>query len=87
MQIDESVTVRAKYHHGQQLRERQQWVFGIYDPQLKEGYIQLMEQCDAATLLPIIQQILTPGTTIWPDEQAAYRQLASLGYTHETVKQ
>ena len=65
VQIDESVMVKAKYHHGHQLREKQWWVFGVYDPELKEGFIQLVEQRDAATLLPIIQRVVRPGTTIW----------------------
>jgi len=58
VQIDESVMVKAKYHHGHQLREKQRWVFGVYDPELKEGFIQLVEQRDAATLLPIIQRVV-----------------------------
>jgi len=68
VQIYESVMVKAKYHRGHQLCERQHWVFGIYDPQLKEEYIELVEKRDAATLLPIVQRIVAPGTTIWSDE-------------------
>ena len=68
-----------------QLRAKQRWVFGIYDPSTKEGHIELVEQRDAATLLPIIQRIVAPGTTIWSDEWAAYGQLSSLGFVHETV--
>jgi len=44
-----------------QLRAKQCWVFGIYDPSTKEGHIELVEQRDAATLLPIIQRIVAPG--------------------------
>ena len=61
VQIDESMMVKAKYHRGHQLRAKQCWVFGIYDPSTKEGHIELVEQRDAATLLPIIQRIVTPG--------------------------
>jgi len=85
VQIDESVLVRAKYHRGRQLHKKQRWIFGIYDPEKREGYIQLVDKRDAATLLPIIQRIVAPGSTIWSDEWAAYRQLSSLGYQHETV--
>jgi len=85
VQIDESLMLKAKYHWGHQLRAKQRWVFGIYDPSTKEGHIELVEQRDAVTLLPIIQRIVTPGTTIWSDEWAAYRQLSSLGFVHETV--
>jgi len=85
VQIDESVMVKAKYHRGHQLHAKQHWVFGTYDPSTKEGHIELVEQRDAATLLPIIQRIVAPGTTIWSDERAAYGQLSSLGFVHETV--
>jgi len=78
--------VKAKYHHGHQLTVPQCWVFGVYDPKTKLGYIQLVAERDAATLLPIIQRVVVPGTTIWSDEWAAYGQLSSLGYVHSTVK-
>jgi len=79
VQIDESVMVRAKYHRGHQLRARQRWVFGVYDPEKKEGHIELVENREAATLIPIIQRVVVPGTTIWSDEWAAYRTLSQLG--------
>ena len=40
-------------------------------------------QRDSATLIPIIHVL--PGTTVWTDEWAAYRQLSTLGYHHYTV--
>jgi len=43
VQIDESVTVKAKYNRGHQLHDKQWWVFRIYDPQDKVGYIQLVD--------------------------------------------
>jgi len=65
---------------------KQRWVFGIYYPEQKVGHVQLVEQRDAATLLPIIQTYVAPRTTIWSNELAAYRQAGSLGYyTHQTV--
>lgn len=39
-------------------RDQQRWVFGIYDPTEKSGYIQLVEKCDADILLPIIQCVV-----------------------------
>ena len=100
--------VKVKYHHGHQLTVPQRWVFGVYNPETKQGYIQLVDERDAAapangrgaagaapdqleqflvtpTILPIIQHVVAPGTTIWSDEWAAYGQLLSLGYTHSTV--
>jgi len=61
VQIDESVMVRAKYNRGRQLHAQQQWVFGIYDPATKEGFIQMVEDRSAATLQPIIQRVVLPG--------------------------
>lgn len=40
---------------------------------------------DAATLLPIIQRHVAPGTTIHSDEWGAYNNLANIGYGHLTV--
>ena len=40
---------------------------------------------DAATLLPIIQQWVQPGTTVHSDMWQAYNQLAASGYQHGTV--
>jgi len=61
------------------------WVFGIYDPTDKVGYIQLVDTRDMITLLPIIKQCVKPGTTIWSDEWVAYHQLSTLGFQHQTV--
>lgn len=44
-----------------------------------------MPRRDAATLVPIIQRCVLPGTTILTDEWAAYRGLNGLGYFHLTV--
>ena len=83
VQIDESVMVRAKYHRGHRLCAQQRWVFGVYDPE--KGHIELVDNREAATLIPITQQVVVPGTTIWSTKWAAYRTLSQLGYTHQTV--
>ena len=51
------------------------------------GYMEVAPQCDAVTLLPIIQVHVANGTTIHSDQWAAYRQVASLPSvsTHTTV--
>jgi len=41
------------------------WVFGAVDLQMKEFFIQIVLQRDAATLLPIIQGHIRPGSRIW----------------------
>jgi len=66
VQIDKSLLLKAKYHRGRQLRARQRWVFGIYDPEKNEGYIQLVDDRSAAhrpqavcSLLPIIRVVIS----------------------------
>ena len=39
----------------------------------------------AATLLPLIQQHILPGTTVLSDEWRSYRRIPTLGMAHETV--
>ena len=51
------------------------------------GYMQIVQQRDAATLLPIINSYVTAGTTVWSDQWAAYNRVASLSNvnSHGTV--
>ena len=39
----------------------------------------------AATLIPIIQNYIKPGSTIHTDELLSYSWLGTLGYVHQTV--
>lgn len=65
------------------------WVFGLADsshtPAL--GYMELVPDRSAATLLPIIQAHVAPGTIIHSDEWSAYHRVGSLPNVaaHETV--
>ena len=83
VQIDESVFTRRKYNRGRMIRE--QWVFGGIDTQTKAGFMVPVDRRDAATLLPIIQQFILPGTTIVSDLWGAYNTVGNLGYAHLTV--
>ena len=47
--------------------------------------MELVPQHDAATLIPIIQRLILPGSTVWSDDWVAYNQLNALGYVHQTV--
>ena len=51
------------------------------------GYMQIVARRDAATLLPIIQQHVGPGTIIHSDQWRAYSRVASLPNvaSHATV--
>ena len=56
------------------------WVFGMadtsYSPAL--GFMQLVARRDAATLLPIIQNHIAPGTIIHSDQAAMYNRASTL---------
>jgi len=87
VQIDESVVSAAKRTangHARPIRER--WVFGGIDTTTKEAFLVEVERRDAATLLPIIQQRILPGSTIWSDQWAAYRGIERVtGMAHSSV--
>lgn len=51
------------------------------------GYMEIVARRDAATLLPIINSHVAPGTEVWSDEWRAYSRVTSLPSVsaHETV--
>jgi len=86
VEIDESKFMHRKYHRGQYVEGK--WYLGMVE-RLNAGNC-ILVQCpgnrrDAATLLPLIQHNVLPGTTIISDQWAAYNQLNNLGYVHQTV--
>ena len=83
VEIDDSLFSRRKYNRGRLIPE--QWVFGGYDPLTKKGFLVPVARRDAATLLPLIQQWVQPGTPVHSDMWQAYNQLAAIGYQHGTV--
>ena len=87
MEINESVIARRKYHRGHRVPER--WTFGGIDPESNLGFLVLVDDRSAATLLPLIQQFIASGSIIHSDEWAAYRNIAQMNvvppYQHLTV--
>ena len=47
-----------------------------HDPAL--GYMEIVQQINAATLLPIINTHVAPGTEVWSDEWSAYHNISCL---------
>ena len=77
-----------KHHRGRPTTEKI-WVFGLVDtsqiPAL--GYMEIVPQRDAATLLPLINAHVAPGTIIHSDEWAAYNRVQRLSNvsSHDVV--
>jgi len=76
VEIDESLMRTPKHHRGHPGESR--WVFGIYDRNTHNGYLEFVADRTADTLLPIIQRRIAPGATIHSDGWAAYGRIADL---------
>jgi transposase-like protein len=87
VEIDESAWTKRKYNRGRQVSN--QWVFGGIDRDSRDCFAVMVDRRDADTLLPIINQYILPGTTIYSDQWAAYNGIASgphpQKYVHLTV--
>jgi len=63
-------------------------VLGLFDTQHQPArpYLQLVRRRNAATLLLIIQQRVSPGTIVHTDQWAAYNRIQrDLALNHQTV--
>ena len=78
VEIDESKFGRRKYNRGRY--QEGHWVFGG----VERGMVEVLDR-SAATLLPLIQQHILPGTTVLSDEWRSYSRIPTLGMVHETV--
>ena len=77
IEIDESLfRHKPKYHRGR-APQNELWVFGMVDTSYTpcRGYMEIVERRDAATLIPIIEQHVAPGSIIHSDQWRAYAQL------------
>ena len=77
--IDKSVVAKSKPGNG----VPPYWVFR--GSARNSFFMEMVDDCDAATLVPIIQRYILPGTRIWSDECPAYNGLNAIGYVHQTV--
>lgn len=87
VQIDESKFMHRKYHRGR--NRAGHWVFGGVEVGTNNRFLVPCpgNRRDAATLLPLIQRWILPGTRITSDMWAAYGGVANLpqAYLHDTV--
>lgn len=77
VEINESLLVKAKYFRRRGVHNQDCWIFGTYDVLAKTGYITFVSKRDAATLLPIKERVVAPGSVITSDVQG--------NYTHRTI--
>jgi len=50
-----------------------------------EVIIQMLSNVKQATIAPVIQKLVSPGTLIFTDEYSIYARLTEWGYGHKTV--
>ncbi|KAH9587098.1 hypothetical protein MS3_00000033 [Schistosoma haematobium] len=80
VEIDKTIVRKRKYNRGRSIKE--EWVLGIYDRSTQKGHFQRVRNRRANTIIPIIQEYVQPGTTVYTDDWRAYRCLHRLGYVH-----
>ena len=70
------VAAKPKYHRGH-APAADQWVFDIVDTLTTPGvgYMELVPDRRAVTLIPIIQRVVLPSSIIHSDQWAAYQSL------------
>ena len=66
-----------QYQRGRRARD-EIWVFGVIATEFTpcRGYFQVIPRRNRATLLPILQRVLRPGSEVHSDDWGAYRNLA-----------
>lgn len=82
--IDETVLIKRKMNRGR-IRANHVCVLGPYDTNLRKGFVERIPKRSADVLIPIIQRLVLPGTTIHIGEWRGYSQLSSSGYVRHTV--
>lgn len=83
VEIDESKFGKRKYNRGR-MRDGK-WVLGGIQRGTDRLFLEVVDRRDADTLLGVIQRNVLPGTDIYTDEWAAYRNLSANDYQHASV--
>ena len=87
VQINE--TVMSKRKHSRDHIVPEHWVFGGIHTEQKIGFLDFLSDRSAATLLPIIERVIRPGSTIHSDQWVTYNGVANIPvnpvFVHHTV--
>lgn len=83
VEIDESKFGRSKYNRGREVTGV--WLVGGIERGSKRKFVIPVRDRTADTLIPLIQQHVLPGTTIYTDCWKSYSKLCEVGYTHQVV--
>ena len=83
VEIDQSKFGRRKYNRGRY--QEGHWVFGGVERGTSKAFLVEVLDRSAATLLPLFQQHILPGTTVLSDEWRSYSRIPTLGMVHETL--
>ncbi|KAG0440214.1 hypothetical protein DMUE_1903 [Dictyocoela muelleri] len=88
VQIDElKLNFNVKSHRGRSPQEAV-WAMTIVDTTIKpsKGFVQIVEDRSASTLIPIIERVVRSGSIIHTDEWPSYSRLSEANnYSHGTV--
>ena len=87
VQIDETPLTKRKYNRGRIIEPK--WIFGGIDPATGECFVQFVQDRSKATLHPLIERFIKPGTEIHSDEWRSYLSIPRLNvqprFHHGTV--
>ncbi len=86
VEIDETLVASAKYHRGRQIDQR--WVFGGIERGSRACFLVEVPDRTAATLEPLIEEYILPGTRIISDGWASYTNIDQIAhgiYTHDVI--
>ena len=84
IEIDESLCGKMKFGRGDRSKRRRAWVFGGVSRATGQAFAAICpnNKRTKASLYPIIQANIIPGSMIYIDGWRAYRKIPTLGFQH-----
>jgi transposase-like protein len=85
--VDESCFSHKPKNHRGRRGNNPIYVFGVVDTSYKPslGYMCVVSNRKASTLLPIIRSVILPGTTVHNDEWSSYTSLSNNGTVNHSL--